>query len=104
MPYVLHVCAYLMCATRFEYTFNQRNISKWLEHLPMRYGIFATLGVIGNVHHSTVGRGTLKIAHNGALFVFETAPHKGIVLPFNRMVKKLFGKHYLCFFVLGNQQ
>ena len=54
MAYVSHVGSDLVGAAGFEYAFHQCDVAETFYYPPVCYGMFATFGVVGDVHDAAV--------------------------------------------------
>lgn len=111
VPDMSHVGTNLMGAARFEDTFDERDITKTFEDMPMGDGVLARLIVVGEErvegidrHDATVARRASETSIDGAGIGVEVAPDKSMILAFDRVVEKLFGEKDLGVFVFSDEE
>ena len=105
MPYVPHVCPYLMSSSCFKVTLHKRDRPEAFQHSIVRDGRFPYLAVHRiNIHLQAVFGVAAYVASYGALVVRKRSPHKRIVLALGRMVEELLAQVRLCVRSLRNDQ
>lgn len=102
VAYMLHMGAYLVRATCFEDALDQRDISETLYDIPMGDGMFAAVGLGGDMHDAAILWGAFEVAYDGAPVVVEIAPYQGAVFALYGMLEELLGQDDLGGFVLGH--
>jgi len=106
VSYMLHMYAYLVCASGFESALDERDIWEALEYAPMRdgfLGLRALLELVDTVDSAVTVVARERTFNRTAVF-FESAPNKGIIGAFRRMVEELLTKVRFRFGCFGDEQ
>ena len=104
MAYVAHVGTDLVGTACLEDAFHLCHVAETFHYVPVGDCIFASLGVVGDVHDAAVLRRAFQIADNSAVVFVEIAPDQGGVFALGGVVEELFGQYGLCLLVLGDEQ
>ena len=103
---MLHMHAYLVCASRFQSALDERDIRELLEHSPVGDSLFGlrTFLEVPYAVDSAVAVIACQSTFDSAALLFECTPYEGIIGALGGMVEKLLGKMCLRFRRLGYKQ
>ena len=106
VPYMLHMHAYLVCASCFQSTLDERDIRELLEHSPVGDSLFG-LRTFLEVPYA-VDSAVAVIARQGsfdcAALLLERTPDERVIGAFGGMVEELTGEVGLRFGRLSNEE